>query len=245
MWAKQIVDNINLGELKNGTIVQAGLTETAIHLDAIGTLDAVAEIGEQLAWLGAAVRSSPEGWGLSYCTPFIRDLRIGLHGASQSTATCEIDFKVDRYCDGESISSNGRCWYALFRNSVIVKGFPIPARLKEDTGIEMPLNMMAGLAGTRRLQTFAGNIFLKSFSIILLLTKRLSDIVVWHLIFNDSGEHISYTDSRVWTSIDPLTQTTEIHSLKSARHVVGWCSKVSSLTGKFNQHTHVAFIPLY
>ena len=166
--------------------VQAHLTNNAVCLNAVGTLDAVAEVGEQLAWLGAAVRSSPDGWGLAYCSPFIRDLGVRMHVNGQTVATCSIGFTMEKHQKEEITTSNGCCWHALFRNPVIVKGFPIRARSENGTGIEMPLNIMAGLVGSRRIQKFGGNVLIKSFSIILLLTKCVADLVVWHLLFNDS-----------------------------------------------------------
>jgi hypothetical protein len=215
-----------------GVTVQAYLTNTAVYLNAVGTLDAVAEVGEQLAWLGAAVRSSPDDWGLACCSPFIRDIGVRMCANGQTVTTCSIGFTMEKHQKEEIGTSNGCCWHALFRNPVIVNGFPIQARLEMGTGIEIPLNIMAGLVGARRIQNFGGNVLMKSFSIILLLTKREVDFAVWHLLYNDTGEHISYTDPRVWATATPWSQNLEVHSLQSVRHVVGWCSKVSSHAGK-------------
>jgi hypothetical protein len=92
--------------------------------------------------------------------------------------------------------------------------------------------MLAALVGTPRITNFAGNLFIKGFSTMLVLTKRTEAICTWHLLFNEDGDHISYDDPRV-RSISPLqTDTLSIHKLESARHVVGWCSSVQVLTGK-------------
>ncbi|KAF2797791.1 hypothetical protein K505DRAFT_322311 [Melanomma pulvis-pyrius CBS 109.77] len=220
--------------LKDGTRIQVDLKSTDVLFNATGTLDAVAEVGEQLAWLGAALRSSPYSSAVASCTPHIRDLKIEKRSNDQSMASCYIDFNIDSVHVEDVTASDGQCWHALFNNPVLVEGFPIQARPERNTGIEIPLNVMAELAGARRLQTFAGNVFIKSFSCILLLTKRVADIVVWHFLFNDNGEHICYTDPRIRDIAAPWCQNAELHSLQSARHVVGWCSKVSSLAGSPN-----------
>jgi len=218
--------------MPSGAIIQAQITGTATCVTAAGTLDAVAEICEQLAWIGAAVRSSPDEQGPAKCSPYIRDLRDASPVDDRNVVKCHIEFTVERPSEEEMATMNGRCWYSLFRNPVVVHGFPIQARLESDTGLEMPLNMMAGLAGARRITKFGGQVFLKSFSIILLLAKRMTDTFVWHVLLNDNGSHISYTDPRVWAIAEQWPQDVEMHSIQSARHVVGWCSKVSSLAGE-------------
>lgn len=78
---------IVLGGIPEGlslkVILPDGMTLKAIsnfpHLgiEAVGTVHFVAEIGEQLAWLGAAFRSSPYTFGISYCTPSIIEMTTG------------------------------------------------------------------------------------------------------------------------------------------------------------------------
>src|SRR2546421_2457706 len=171
-------------------------------LEAVGTGDSVAEIGEQLAWLGAALRSSPYELGVAYCTPFISDIRVRNAPTLESVTQpwtdmfCKIDFIVT---EGEEHlgPSNGQCWYNLFRNPIVAKGYPIPHRSERDIGLEIPLNIMATLAQARRATTFAGNVYIKGFCTMLFPTKQVGDLVVWHLLFNEDGSHISYVDSRI------------------------------------------------
>lgn len=44
----------------------------------------------------------------------------------------------------------------MFRNPVVVKGYAIPYRPVESSGLELPLNMMVGLAQTNRADSFNG-----------------------------------------------------------------------------------------
>ena len=223
----------SLGKICHGASVKVQLKYDVVQFNVVGTLEVVAEIGAQLAWMGSALRSSTHSVGLVYCVPFIHELEIGSGICKGSTtAACFIDFRMEKPEYDEMNTPRGKCWKDLFCNPVIVKGFPTKVKPVKDTGVEMPLDMMAQLAGARRIHEFSGNVFVKSFNTILLLTKRVADAVIWHLVFNESGEHISYTDHRVQGIAGPEPPTRELHSLQSTRHILGWCSKVVNLAGE-------------
>lgn len=89
------------------------------------------------------------------------------------------------------------------------------------------MNMMAGLIGTQRIHTFNTSLFIKGFSAMLVPAKRIRDLLVWHLIYNKSGNRISFLDN----TIDPI-ETISISELEKARHIVGWCSETRYCAGK-------------
>lgn len=121
---------------------------------------------------------------------------------------------------------NGVCWYNLFKNPMVVKGYPVPARVEAGTGAEMPLNIMAGLARTQRVDCFKGMTFIKSFSILLVPTKRSGDMIFWHLVYNKDGRRISYLDS----TIASLGYAKNL-DLEQCRHVLGWCEDADFYAG--------------
>lgn len=201
-------------------------------VEAFGTGHSVAEIGEQLAWLGAALRSSPYELGVAYSMPFISDIRIDNtpHQVSKTVSRPDILVEIDFTMQGkeEDIGpANGQCWHNMFRNPVVVKGYPIQRRSEPDTGLEIPLNMMAGLAQTQRANTFNGKLFIKGFSTMLIPTRHSGDLLLWHLLYNKDGNRISYLDNAV-----PYTEKVGVFNLEKARHVVGWCSEVRNYAGK-------------
>jgi hypothetical protein len=102
---------------------------------------------------------------------------------------CKIDFTVQER-EEHLESSNGQCWHNMFRNPVVVKGYLIPRRSESDTGLEIPLNMMAGLARTQRADTFNGKLFIKGFSAMLIPTKRSGDLIIWHYLYKKNGNHL-------------------------------------------------------
>ncbi|KAF2676053.1 hypothetical protein K458DRAFT_492684 [Lentithecium fluviatile CBS 122367] len=211
-------------------------------INARGTIDAVAEIGQQLSWMGAALRSLQNNTGLAYCSPlrptvFIRRTD-GAVDFSSTTAKCYIDFLTEDTQEPTTPLS-GQCWQALFRGAVIAKGFPVRKRREKGIGMEIPLNILAGLSRASRVHEFSGHIFLKAFSALLVLTKITTDVIVWHLLYNQNGEHLPYTNYRVKAVMDGAPQSVYFQSVQSARHVVGWCPKVSCLAGLPGTSDHV------
>ncbi|KAH8812428.1 hypothetical protein F5884DRAFT_309735 [Xylogone sp. PMI_703] len=216
--------------IPDNTKLTAWMQGSKFIVGAFGTGAAISEIGEQLAWLGAALRSSPYETGVTWSIPFIDDIIIKnvsrqVSGISDPPIIiCKIGFNVEK--QGFFQLSNGQCWHNLFRNPVVVKGYPIPRRSETDAGLEIPLNLMAGLTGARRVNSFNGKLFIKGFSSMLIPTKRNRDILVWHLLYNQDGARISYLETTV-----PHAENINISNLESARHILGWCSEVKYCAG--------------
>lgn len=219
--------NCLLGKCPNGTRLSAWLVESSLVVEASGVPDFVAEIGEQLAWIGAALRPSSCLHGVACCVPIIE--RIGTITSTRTDSIhCRVGFNVEEY-NGPSSNANGQCWHAMFRRPVIVKGYPIPRRPQADTGLELSLDIMAALACTRYANVFDSKVFIKGFSTILVPTKRLDDdVLVWHLLYNKRPtDRISYLDCSVETLSD-----VRISELERARHIVGWCSDAVCNVGR-------------
>jgi len=194
-----------------------------------GIRDAIAETGEQLAWLGAALRSSQYESGVSYCAPVIYATNTTTSEALSSPESAihfQFKFLVEKV-GKKAEPLNGQCWHSLFRNPLVVKGFPIPRRREHDYGLEIPLNMMADLTGTHRANMFKDKLFIKSFSTMLVPTEHKGDLLIWHLLYNEDGSRISYLDNPLSHAVNVNFSTLEI-----SRHVLGWCSKVKNCAGR-------------
>jgi hypothetical protein len=205
-------------------------------VEACGTADFIAEVGEQLAWLGSALRSSDFDNGVAYCTPRLRSVQSNDSSGftrdpkGRPIISYEIDFLVKQ--KGEQILQEGTCWRDLFRNAVVVEGFPIQRRAEHGTGLDIPLHIMAGLVRARRVTDFDGSLFIKGFSTLLFPTKFAGNMVIWHLLFNEDGSHISYLDPRIKSLQDPEARGISLVHLTAARvHVVGWCSEAKNYAG--------------
>lgn len=120
----------------------------------------------------------------------------------------------------------------MFRNPVMVIGFPIPFKTNDYAlGLEMPLNMVTTLAGSNRVHEFHGKAFIKGFSTMVIATKKIGDLVVWHYFYNADRGKLSHLDH---TLGDDLNGSISISQLESSRHVVGWCSDCRVYAGELS-----------
>jgi len=193
-----------------------------------GTEPAVVEIGQQLAWLGAALRCSLSPDRICSSEPKIEVL-------TSTEATFKLTFQVREIePDRQDSKSNGTCWQSLFRNPVIVKGYPILARSGEEKGLEIPLNIMAGLGEASRITNFAGGLVVKGFSTLFCPTRLVNNSIQWHHLFEKDGSRISYltADDRCPERIKSLNLDTTC--LPRCRNFLGWASSVEIHTGKFS-----------
>ncbi|KAL3457981.1 hypothetical protein BJX64DRAFT_280222 [Aspergillus heterothallicus] len=121
------------------------------------------------------------------------------------------------------LSMNGKCWHGLFKAPVVAKGFPISRRPTSSPGLEIPLDMMATLTDTTRLNSFNGKWFIKGFSTLLLPTNYEKD-----------GERISYSQGTKLSTVE-----THISSFQTARHILGWCSESKLCAGSHDADYNV------
>ena len=208
----------------------------------LGTESLVVEVAEQLAWLGAALATSPFERGIAICTPRISwtsslnssGTNEGGHGSGNQVenpiteARFDLSFHFDQL---DATDSNGQCWQKLFLNPVLVRGYPINRRPIGVKGLELSLDVMATLLQASRVTRFGATPFIKGFSALAVLTQKAKDVILWHLVVNeDINERISYNDSRIPRSQN-IEQVEDV-ALQNSRHILGWCSHVKSLTGK-------------
>jgi hypothetical protein len=200
---------------------------------AVGSGDSLAEIGQQFAWLGAALRSSPFGTGIAACSPFIQSIHLKktvsqAQAASQPVLPVEITFMIDFEMAKPAEREEAPGWHNLFRNPVMVNGYPIP--IKYGYGLEMPLDMMARLIGAERATEEDGKVFLEGVSMMSMAVKRIvvngeaRALIIWHYFYDSEGGVVSYLDSLEYLPED--VDHISLPQLETARHVVGWCTEL-------------------
>ena len=206
----------------------------SIHVQVSGTRGSIIEVGEQIAWLGAALRSSPYD-SIAYCRPRIEDgsWTVKQHQKSRCDPEQEkmkvlrINFSFDPKNLSADGQSHGRCWYGLFRNPVVVPGFPILERDSDQYGLELPLNIIAGILQVKRAHIFEDVLFIKGYSVMLVPSKQSDGVLVWHLFYNADGSRISYLDNKL-----PPLKDVGFWNLQASRHIVGWCSNANNCAGE-------------
>lgn len=180
------------------------------------------EAGEQLCWLGAACRASSIPNCRSYYTTSVME--------SEDT-TCIVQCLEIPAHEAEDVSSSSaRCWTPLFRNPSIARGFPIAKRDDKQKGLEVPINMMASLAGADRITTFDDQTMLKGFSTLLVPVKSIASSVIWHLVV-DHDKEMSYNKAFDNITFPHRTNSTPSCLLQS-RHFVGWVSSARMRAGQ-------------
>jgi hypothetical protein len=216
--------------LPDGTLLIAWSRGSEFKLQITGTAESIADTGEQLAWLGSALRSPSYGSGVTTVDAFVSHTGMnsvsGMTEGRTPTFFCNIKFNLDAF-DISGEISNGQCWHQLFRNPVIVKGYPILRRPMSNVGLEVSLDVLASLAGTRYINTFNSQLFIKGFSTMLIPTRHSDNILFWHLLCNKNGDRISYLDGK-----DINTDNVSLSDLDKSRHILGWSSRVKHLVGK-------------
>jgi hypothetical protein len=112
-----------------------------------------------------------------------------------------------------------------------VKGFPIPRRSRDGTGLEIPLNVLAGLIQAESADIFKGKLFIKGFSSLLIPTEHMRDHnqIIWHLLYDPDGNRISYLDGMRGQEDIMFSE------LGTSRHILGWCLDARCYAGTLSQ----------
>lgn len=213
--------------LSDNTRMSVSIQGANLEVKASGIAVTVAEIGEQLAWICCALHSHNSAETIR-CTP----AAIVLHSVIfPPSVNIRISRKVETTTAGGD--SNGSCWKHLFRNTVLVEGYPIQRRPAIGTGLELPLDTMADLVQCTRMNIFNDQIFLKGFCTMLVAVQMVGDVVHWHAYTNKDGSYMNYYDHNEFNNTADAELLSHIQNFTKMRHVVGWCSSVQDNSGNF------------
>lgn len=233
-----------------------GLQDDGFVFTTTGTISSVAEVGEILVWINAALSLSNLEAGVSVSDPVLkprtRDSTLAQPGID-NFADCNISANLgtEEYDITDSrcaISSD--CWGDILGNTVFVKGYPTARRAEHYTGMEVSLSTMISLARSRRLSRFNGNFCIKGYCSIVIPIRKQGDSIYWHLITNHNGAYVSYVDYRVQKLWKDYPRDLSIRDLEKGRHILGWCDNVQIFAGMFSlnmsslstQNSYVLFL---
>lgn len=203
-------------------------------MEATGTAQSLAELAEQLAWLGAALRlTSDLGLGYASFEPFIE---VSTSNDPSRRSSFGIGFKPVEYSVRSpwDLSEAGRCWLGLFRSPVLVLGFPILRRPTNEWGLEIPLSIVAQMIGARFVTRFNSGIFTAGFNAMLALQRQNCEhnVNAWHLVVKTDGAALTYEEAEMYGSKFVSSADIMSSGFKGSRHIVGWCSNVENHAGK-------------
>jgi len=195
----------------------------------------VSEFAEQSAWLATTLRLSPKQETLVVLSPQLSILpreTPNEQDIKEVTIWSELAFNINDN-DNTGTSSEGTCWTQLFTNPVLVSGYPILRKFTPAAGLETSLDIMAGLVKAHQVVSLENRIVMKGFSSLVVASAIDGAFIRWHVFTSGKlGERISYFDPRVEKSVTNEANVPLISSLSSFRHIIGWCSKVTSFCGK-------------
>ena len=215
------------------TLLKARLDPTSAICEIMirGTLYSIADVAEIIAWLNATLIPSKS---LRASTkPVCTTPRIRVTPPALDSPLA----RVYESCPGltdmtESGEGRRSCWMNLFGDLAVTKGYPVPRRLESNSGLEIPLNIMAKLANARQLSRYGGKLLLKGYSTILVPTKHHRNFIFWHMLFKEDGTYMSYSDTRVSDLLQQYPTNLSISDLEISRHILGWCANVDNCVGK-------------
>jgi hypothetical protein len=207
----------------------------AFTISIIAGAQLISDFAQQLAWLAATLRLSPEKQGIVMCYPRIRGLSTGISPKSyptiRSTGTCHLSFRFERLST-EDCNNSGLCWASMFVNPILVTGFPTLRRPDSRPGMEMFLSTIAGLSLANKVVKIGERIMIKSFNVLLVAVLTTASVAVWHCFVSEKPEErISYFDSRLDSLKIDTSATHSLRSLDTVRHVVGWCPSATDFCG--------------
>ncbi|KAG8630024.1 hypothetical protein KVT40_001643 [Elsinoe batatas] len=208
------------------TYIKAKLDGPRTKLELHGDVVFITEIAAQFCWLACSLRSATAD-EMATSTLQISFVENKLH----PSFLCKSKLQMKP----SNLPDQGTCWQAFFRNAVIVKGSPIPRLANEDSiGLEISLPMMTALVGSQTLTDFGGSPCIKGFAGILIPTKMIGNVLVWHLIANTDRSYLSYADPRARAIRRGIRdrrvrQRSEKVLAGIECHVVGWCPRASIL----------------
>ncbi|KUJ16467.1 uncharacterized protein LY89DRAFT_647061 [Mollisia scopiformis] len=128
------------------------------------------------------------------------------------------------------------CWYPLFVNPVIARGFPTAPRENDEAGLEIPIGMMAALGGARYAVEFEGGLLLKGLSSMFVPTKRHAASIQWHLIHHSAKTRLSYSEVKAQCPNRVLLDKVDHASLQSSRTFLGWWKTSKTFLGTSNHN---------
>lgn len=192
----------------------------------------VIEVAQLIAWIGSALTISPFEEHLAYVKPILTGLPQPAsftysHDRGSPNVSFNITFDLKKLHETEV----NTCWLSLFAGVAIANGFPIPDR-PDEVGLEVPLELLAGIAGIRHAMEYEGGVVLKGFFHMFVPIQKSDDRVQWYAITSEDSEtRLTYNEGLSRCKSRALSDEVGLDDLQSTRAIVGWCSIAISRLG--------------
>ena len=235
----------SVSETTAQTQLLASTVKDQFNLTVTGEAETIAEFGEQLAWLSAALRPSGSrsynaGGPVFGVRPYVRKAgpRNSDTPESPPTFECNLDLRFDPLRLNTDVevhgSWNGQPWPLMFMGSPsprLVRDYPIPHRPKADMGLELTMEMMKRLMGINFSEPGRKSCIKGTRTMLIPLDSEdlPRNMIMWHLLVkqDDTQDPISWED---YDTCEVPVLDPSINDLIECRHFIGRCSKVNAGT---------------
>ncbi|KIV91960.1 hypothetical protein PV10_06446 [Exophiala mesophila] len=211
-------------KLSNGTHVKIVLCKGRLFAECDGLGHAVAEVIEELAWLGAACREHSVADQLGMCF-------IDVQYLSSVEPHIAVTYSLKDLKPATGHATDSSCWHALFRNSVVVQGYPIKRRTQNQQGLEMPMELMLGLGLTDTVTVYNRGLVIDGLQSMFVPVGRTKDSIQWHYIHSELDECIMYSRADEVCPDRLREDRLDESALGIGRNFVGWTTKAELLFG--------------
>jgi len=112
-----------------------------------------------------------------------------------------------------------KSWHCMCRNPCIARGFSIPSRDQQHTGVELEYGMMRNLGRITSDNDYQGQFVLKGVKTMLVPIKSTVSSLTWHFYVAPDRQRVSWNkafDERVWPERLPMLNT----HMEDLRHFV-------------------------
>ena len=190
------------------------LLDDVILVKTSGKPEYIRVIGQQIAWLSAACRFSDSG--PRYADTIWKRTTEG---------SCKHIYEITTQIADIEKDEEHLCWLSLVGDSVIISGFPIARRDSDNKGLQIPIEIMAGLGGVSFAMDAGLGFLLKGHTSVFVPVGRSKGNVQWHLI-NDVEDGYSY--ARLAKKGIKLDEK----ALYTTTSFLGWTKKILNKAGK-------------
>ncbi|KAF5636038.1 hypothetical protein F52700_5352 [Fusarium sp. NRRL 52700] len=218
--------------LLEGT-VNPGHDGSALYkISARGGPHAVAEVGEQIAWLASVFQKHTGFVSTKPSISYLHTTAIKNMSGDTVHVMGEYFFSFSTSPETAYCPDQGFCWERLFSSVNIVSGYPILRRSMPKSGLEVSLRYVASIMGSSEVVQWDKRLVIKGFNMLMVATRVVSDVMVWHLLVSDKPEErISYVDPRLDDIDIRPSDEMFLRHVEGKRHVIGWCNKATDFCG--------------
>lgn len=207
----------------DNTQLDATIDRFCLIITATGPPVFIAECGEQLSWLGAAVQHDSQR-AFNICTASV--VKRSVEDLNRSSTRTKHLHRYKLWHDlsstwelERSVSKAGEYCQGLVGKSVLILGFPITRRPEGYSGLEVSFETLLKLLEAKEASLKNGMVVVKGRKATLWLAKHTDAVYLWHHFYELTENGTACMDGCTGRYHDGI----DLRSLEIGRHILGKC----------------------